>query len=230
MVEIIGMTVEDAKAIEICGGDRIELVSALTEGGLTTSYGLMECVMKNVDIPVNVMIRPHANGFVYSEEDLKIMKRDIQIASKQGVNGVVLGILDENNNIDEKHLIELLDECDGLDVTFHKAIDETNIHESMKILSKYKKITNVLTAGGKKSIGENICDIKKLISDSKNIKVLLGGGLNFDNIIEISESTKATDFHFGTAIRVDNNPFKSIDEEKLKKLVSLLRAQLKKRK
>lgn len=139
MVEIIGMTVEDAKAIEICGGDRIELVSALTEGGLTTSYGLMECVMKNVDIPVNVMIRPHANGFVYSEEDLKIMKRDIQIASKQGVNGVVLGILDENNNIDEKHLIELLDECDGLDVTFHKAIDETNIHESMKILSKYKK-------------------------------------------------------------------------------------------
>lgn len=118
----------------------------------------------------------------------------------------------------------MLDECDGLNVTFHKAIDETNIHESMKILSKYKKITNVLTAGGKKSIGENICDIKKLISDSKNIKVLLGGGLNFDNIIEISESTKATDFHFGTAIRVDNNPFKSIDEEKLKKLVSLLRA------
>ena len=224
MIEIIGMTVEDAKTIEACGGDRIELVSALTEGGLTPSYGLMESVMKNVGIPVNVMIRPHANGFVYSGEDLKIMKRDIQVAKSLGANGIVLGILDESNNIDEKYLIELLNECEGLDVTFHKAIDETNIHESMKVLSKYKKITNVLTAGGKRLISENICDIKKLISNSKNIKVLLGGGLNFDNIREISESTKATDFHFGTAIRMDNSPFKSIDEEKLKKLVSLLKA------
>lgn len=95
--------------------------------------------MKNVNIPVNVMIRQHANGFVYSEQDLKIMKRDIQVAKNLCVNGVVLVILDENNNINEKHLIELLNECDGLDVTFHRVIDETNIHESMKILSKYKK-------------------------------------------------------------------------------------------
>lgn len=224
MIEIIGMTVEDAKAIEKCGGERVELVSALTEGGLTPSYGLIESVIKNVDIPVNVMIRPHANGFVYSEEDLKIMKKDIQVAKNLGANGVVLGILDENNNIDEKYLIELLNECDGLDITFHKAIDETNIHESIKILNKYEKITNILTAGGKSLISKNIYDIKELISNSGNIKVILGGGLNFDNIREISESTKATDFHFGTAIRVDNSTFKSIDTEKLKRLVSLLRA------
>lgn len=50
--------------------------------------------MKNVDIPVNVMIRPHANGFVYTEEDLKIMKRDIQVAKSLGDNCIVLGILE----------------------------------------------------------------------------------------------------------------------------------------
>lgn len=33
MIEIIGMTVEDAITIEQCGANRIELVSALTEGG-----------------------------------------------------------------------------------------------------------------------------------------------------------------------------------------------------
>ena len=38
MLEIIAMTLEDAKTIEECGADRIELVSALTEGGLTPSY------------------------------------------------------------------------------------------------------------------------------------------------------------------------------------------------
>lgn len=97
MLEIIGMTVEDAKSIEECGADRIEHMSALTEGGLTPSYGLVERVVKSVDIPVNVMIRHHANGFVYSEEDLEIMKRDIQAVKSLGVNGVVLGVLDEKN-------------------------------------------------------------------------------------------------------------------------------------
>jgi len=224
MLEIIGMTVEDAKCIEECGADRIELVSALTEGGLTPSYGLVERVVKSVDIPVNVMIRHHTNGFVYSEEDLEIMKRDIQVVKSLGVNGVVLGVLDEKNNINEKHLIELLNECNGLDVTFHRAIDDTDLNESMQILKKYKEITNILTSGGKKNITENINEIKKIINEEKRINVLLGGGLNFDNIHKVKKSTKATDFHFGTGVRVDNSPFKGIDEETLKKLVCLIKA------
>lgn len=224
MLEIIGMTVEDAKSIEKCGADRIELVSALTEGGLTPSYGLIESVVNNVDIPVNVMIRHHANGFVYSEEDLKIMKKDIQIVKDLGANGVVLGVLDEKNNINEEHLTELLNGCDGLDVTFHRAIDDTDLNESMKILKKCEKVTNVLTSGGKKNITENINEIKDIIDEEKRINILLGGGLNFDNIDKIKKSTKATDFHFGTAVRVDNNPFKCIDEEKLKKLVCLIKS------
>ena len=44
MLEIIGMSVEDAKAIEYCGANRIELVSALTEGGLTPSFSMIEKV------------------------------------------------------------------------------------------------------------------------------------------------------------------------------------------
>ena len=58
--------------------------------------------------------------------------------------------------------------------------------------------------------------------NSKHIKVLLGGGLNFDNIRNIKELTQNTDFHFGTAVRVDKSPFGEIDEEKLTKLVKIL--------
>jgi copper homeostasis protein len=56
MLEIIATTVEDAKRIEASGANRIELVSALTEGGLTPSYGLIKKVVESVTIPVNVMI------------------------------------------------------------------------------------------------------------------------------------------------------------------------------
>ena len=91
MLEIIGMSVEDAKAIEYCGANRIELVSALTEGGLTPSFSMIEKVINSVDIPVNVMIRNHAKSFRYSGYDLEVMQKDIEIVKSLGANGVELG-------------------------------------------------------------------------------------------------------------------------------------------
>jgi len=221
MLEIIGMTVEDAKAIEYCGANRIELVSALTEGGLTPSFSMIEKVINSVDIPVNVMIRNHAKSFIYSEYDLEIMQKDIEIVKSLGANGIVLGLLDNNKKIDTNNLEKLLNSVSNIDITFHKAIDETNILESVNILNKYNKITNILTAGGIKNISENTNNIKAMIENSKP-NILLGGGLNFDNILEIRELTKATDFHFGTAVRVDKSPFGEIDTKKLSQLVKVL--------
>ncbi|MCC0661136.1 copper homeostasis protein CutC [Clostridioides sp. ZZV14-6154] len=222
MLEIIGMTVEDAKIIEDCGADRIELVSALTEGGLTPSFGLIESVVNSVKIPVNVMIRPHAKSFVYSKEDINIMLKDINTVKEIGANGVVFGMLDKNDNIDEENLDFLLQYCDNLDVTFHRAIDESNTIESVNILKNYDRITNILTSGGKGNIKDNIKIIKDMMLNSNNIKILLGGGLNFNNIVEIKGVTKASNFHFGTAVRIDKSPFEDIDRQKLKQLVDII--------
>ncbi|GAA0106913.1 copper homeostasis protein CutC [Paraclostridium sordellii] len=222
MLEIIGMSVEDAIAIEKCGADRIELVSALTEGGLTPSFGLIESVVNKVKIPVNVMIRHHAKSFVYSDEDINIMIKDIEKVKEIGANGVVFGMLDEKNNIREEQLITLLEAAKGLDVTYHRAIDETNVIDSIKILSKYESITNVLTSAGKGNIENNIEKIKEMKKNAGSINILLGGGLNFENIDRIKNLTNNKDFHFGTAIRVDKNPFGEIDEAKLRKLVEII--------
>lgn len=222
MLEIIGMSVEDAIAIEKCGADRIELVSALTEGGLTPSFGLIESVVNKVKIPVNVMIRHHAKSFVYSDEDINIMIKDIEKVKEIGANGVVFGMLDEKNNIREEQLITLLEAAKGLDVTYHRAIDETDVIDSIKILSKYEYITNVLTSAGKGNIENNIEKIKEMKKNAGSINILLGGGLNFENIDRIKNLTNNKDFHFGTAIRVDKNPFGEIDEVKLRKLVEII--------
>lgn len=221
MLEIIGMSVEDAKAIEYCGANRIELVSALTEGGLTPSFSMIEKVINSVNIPVNVMIRNHAKSFRYSGYDLEVMQKDIEIVKSLGANGVVLGLLDDNKKIDTDGLEKLLEAVSDIDVTFHKAIDETNVLESVNVLNKYDKITNILTAGGVKSILENTNDIKSMIKNSK-ANILLGGGLNFDNIENIKKLTHATDFHFGTAVRINKSPFGEIDTNKLSQLVKFL--------
>lgn len=225
MLEIIATCIDDAIKIEKNGGDRIELVSSLTEGGLTPSYGLINEVMKKINIPINVMIRPHAKSFIYSEEDIKIMIEDIKIAKKLGVNGVVLGVLDSERNIDEKNLNILLKYSDGLEVTFHRAIDESrDLIESVKILKKYPDIKRILTSGGKdNNIEENLDILGKAIENSKNNPtILVGGGLNLNNVENIINYTKAKEVHFGTAVRKDSSPLGDIDEEKLKSLVKKL--------
>ena len=54
------------------------------------------------------MIRPHAKSFTYTEEEIEMMKEDIVVAQKLGVAGVVLGVLNEKNEVDEEKLAEFI--------------------------------------------------------------------------------------------------------------------------
>ncbi|ADL07051.1 copper homeostasis protein CutC [Thermosediminibacter oceani] len=226
MIEVIAMTPEDAKRIEACGADRIELVSALTEGGLTPSYAMIDKVVKSVRIPVNVMIRPHSKSFIYTREEIEIMKEDIRIAKELGANGVVIGALNEKKEIHEGFIEELLNLCDGLDVTFHRAIDELEDPiNGIRILSRYTHIKTVLTSGGKGSIVENIPKIREMIKNSGHISVMVGGGLNFENIGRVVKETGVKVFHFGTAVRDNRSPFGEINEHSLKDIIKIVREE-----
>ncbi|WP_426350244.1 copper homeostasis protein CutC [Alloiococcus sp. CFN-8] len=224
MIEIIAATVEDAIKIESCGGERIELVSALSEGGLTPSYGTIKNVVSSVNIPVNVIIRPHSKNFIYSEEDMKVMIEDINLVKELGANGVVIGVLTENNEIDNSKLERLIKAADKLDITFHRAIEEVNnIVESVKVLSKYQEITNILTSGGSGRIEDNIAVLNEMTRHSGNIRILAGGGLNLNNIQDIIRNSSVKDYHFGTAIREGNRFNGEIDEDKLRRLVGIVK-------
>ncbi len=225
MIEIIALTPDDARCIEACGADRVELISAFSEGGLTPSYGMIEKTVKAVKIPVNVMIRPHAKSFVYSTEEIAIMKKDIAITKELGANGVVFGVLDCNGNLHEEYIKELLELCEGLDVTFHKAIDElSHIVEGVKVLSKYPEIKTILTSGGKGNITGNIPVIVEMIKNAGHIKVMAGGGLGFENIKQVIGEAGAYEYHFGTAVRYNKSIFGDIDMKSLKGLVESIKS------
>mgnify|MGYP001566764795 CR=1 FL=1 len=226
MIEIIAVTIEDVKRIEESGADRIELVSALSEGGLTPSYALIKRAVKSVKIPVNVMIRPHGKSFIYTDEEIELMVEDIIIAKELNVNGVVFGVLNRKNEICVPSLEKLLKACDGIDVTFHRAIDE--LLEPVKgidILANYGEIKNVLSSGGKGDILKNIPVIKNMVEKSKHINVIVGGGLNIKNIKDIMEKTKAPAYHFGTAVRNDKSVFGEINIDSLKILTNTISKQ-----
>lgn len=223
-MEIIAATVEDAQNIEKGGADRIELVSALSEGGLTPSWGMIDAVVKAVGIPVNVMIRPHAQSFFYTKHDLAVMKQDIAAAKKAGANGVVFGTLTKDQTeIDEAALKELLRECEGLDVTFHRAIDEIDPVAGVKILAKYPQVTNILTSGGKAPLKDNLETLRSMVSHSAHIKILVGGGLTKENLAGVMESVKAPQYHLGTAVREGKSAFGAINAGQLKEIAGIVR-------
>ena len=221
MIEVIATCIDDAVKIEKYGGQRIELISGGTEGGLTPSYALIKNVVQNVSIPVNVIIRPHAKSFIYSLKDIIIMKEDIQIANELGANGVVLGVIDNEQSIDEIKLQELLSVTKDLDVTFHKAIDETSdLVASVKVLMKYPQIKRILTSGGRGKIGNNFSIINKMVKTAKNkITIMLGGGMTKEILESAINLTDATDFHFGTAVRDFSSYEGDINAKALKEIV-----------
>ncbi|PJN89346.1 copper homeostasis protein CutC [Bacillus sp. mrc49] len=223
-IEFIATTIEDVILIEKAGADRIELVSSLTEGGVTPSHALVEAAVRAVNIPVNVMVRPHSQTFSYSVSDLEIMKNDIRIIRSLGANGVVLGVLNEGNEIHQTYLEELIAECAGLEITFHRAIDDTpDPVRSAEMLARYPEITTILTSGGHGDLPSRMQTIQRMKSVSGNMAILVGSGLNKDNILSISSELNTDYYHFGTAVRKNNGLIEGVELEKAQEIVNLLK-------
>ena len=224
LIEFIAVTVEDAKLIEKSGANRIELVSGLTEGGITPSYGLIEKVVQSVTIPVNVMVRPHAQSFCYSEDDFAIMKNDIRIIRSLGANGVVFGMLDKKGDVNFRRLEELLTDIGTMEVTFHRAIDNSNnIIKAAQQLDQYKEINTILTSGGYGDWETRLETLRKMKETCKNTDILIGSGLSKENIRQLHTQVAINCYHFGTAIRNDNSILKSVSLEKAIEIVHTLK-------
>lgn len=207
MLEVIAETVGDAIAAEAGGADRIELVAALSEGGLTPSLGMAERVLQAVAIPVHVMIRPHSRSFVYDCNELLAMRRDMEALRKAGAHGFVLGTLSGNRSIDKHALQLLLEAADGASVTFHRAFDELpDLEAGLAELAEFKAVNRVLSSGGKPGIGTALKEIKRLRAAAQKLGIVLmpGGGIKVESIIPFVRETGVSEIHMGTGVRESN--------------------------
>ena len=190
-------TLEEALKAESMGASRIELCDDLSVGGITPSYALLDSVKKQLKIPIMVMIRPRGGNFVYDSSELKLMKQSIDVCKSLGVMGVVFGILNNQDLIDAENTKMLIEYADPLDITFHKAIDDTpDPVRSAEILTKTKGITRILTSGGKPTALEGAENINKMSKIAAGyLKILAAGRITATNLDEISGILKADEFH-----------------------------------
>ncbi|KAM9988547.1 hypothetical protein ACTFIZ_012256 [Dictyostelium cf. discoideum] len=204
------------------GASRLELCSSLFSGGLTPSYGLMKTLKEYIEnqaisIEIFVMIRPRSGDFLYSQDEITIMKHDIELVKQisnecSSFSGIVIGLLNSDGTIDRDNTEKLVEFSSPLSVTFHRAFDMTrNYIESFNTLNSINsstsnnnnnnnsggKISRILTSGMESSVLEGIDTIKELIklSNGTHITILPGGGITQKNINKIIKKTKLQEYH-----------------------------------
>lgn len=191
----IGSFLEALEAQEL-GAERVELCDNLSEGGTTPSYGTIKMVVKKLNIPAFVIIRPRGGDFYYTLEEIEIMKEDIKLCKELGVKGVVIGALNRDNTINYDAIKDMIDLAKPMSITFHKAIDELE-----NPVTEVKKLANlgvnrILTSGTKETAleGENI--LREMIKEAgEDIIIIVAGKVTKDNLNEISNLIPAKEYH-----------------------------------
>ena len=198
LVEAAVETLHSALAAERAGAGRIELCASLSDGGTTPSAGLIAAVAERVRIPVFVLIRPRGGGFVYSDDEIGVMLRDIKLGSTLGIDGIVIGVLTPENLVDVGHARALIEAAEGLPVTFHRAFDFTrNLPEALEHLID-AGVSRILTSGGEATALDGASVISALVVRAADrITVMAGGGIRENNVRELIARTRVCEVHTG---------------------------------
>jgi len=230
-IELVAASVEAVDLAAKYALDRIELCVDLDQGGLTPSAGLVEYALE-LGLETHILIRPRAAGFHYTENEVKVMEKDIRFMNKLGVHGVVIGALKDNFDIDKTTLERLIAATDGMDVTCHRAFDESfDWQKSMETLIQlgFKRI---LSAGLASNVNSGIEMLKQMKSFANNrIEIMPGGGVNNANIQKILEVVQPSSIHFSGAVKTlldEKSAFSEtilkIEEKRVQRMVEVVRS------
>jgi len=136
-----------------------------------------------VSIPVFVMIRPRGGGFVYSDAERDVMRRDVVAARELGADGVVIGGLRPNGTVDLALVRSLIEAAQELPVTFHRAFDLTpSLADSLDSLAD-AGVQRVLSAGGASTAVDGATALAELVRQAgSRLVVMAGGGVREENV------------------------------------------------
>lgn len=204
----------------IAGGtNRIELCDSPGDGGTTPSAGMIRFAKDRARIPVFVMIRPRGGDFLYSTEELEVMRHDIENAKRLGADGVVFGILKADGSIDLEKNKELVDRARPMKVTCHRAFDMTN--DPFKALEACVEagFDRILTSGQQACVFDGRKLIAALIEKAgERIVIMPGAGISEENVAELVATTGAKEIHisgrsFADSPMIFRNPSVSMGDD-----------------
>jgi len=217
-LEIAVTTVEDAVNAAAGGAESVELSYDLSVGGLTPQYEVTKAVRDAINIPLYVILRPHAESFGYTEAQIEGMLGDIKVMQSAGIDGVVFGAVDATNAIDVALMRRMVEAAKPLPVTLHRALDES--HEPEKALEALAGIVpRVLTSGPAATAWDGRDGLKNWIEKfGKQYTFVSSGSLTAEQLPEYIRYVKPDTVHLGSAARTNG----VVDVEKVRQLKAIV--------
>jgi copper homeostasis protein len=154
-------------------------------------------VTEATPLPVVVMVRPRAGGFVYSAAEFATMLRDVDAALQHGAAGVVFGVLAAERRVDLDRTRAVLERVAGRGETvFHRAFDLTA--DPLAALDQLVElgVTRVLTSGQRADAAGGAELIGRLVRRAGGrIEVLAGAGIGPGNVARLVRETGVGQVH-----------------------------------
>lgn len=195
LLEVCVETIDEAIAAADAGAGRLEVCACMSEAGTTPSVGLVSAVLDRVLIPVFVMIRPRGGDFMYSDNELDVMRRDIEAMKRIGVHGVVSGVLEESRAIDREATRGLVEAAAPLPFTFHRAFDLTPELERSLAVLRVLGVQRVLTSGGASTAIVGADAIARLARQGGQTQMVAGGGVRAAHAAELVRTSGVSEVH-----------------------------------
>ena len=196
LLEICVDSFESARRAAENGADRLELCSDLLVGGLSPSPFLIEQVVSRIAAPVNVLLRPRFGDFCFTDEEKEVQLREIEFCAKTGVNGVVIGALTPEGELDVPFLSRCMAAAGDLDVTLHRCFDVCRDGFEAIETACDLGIQTILTSGQRATAPEgveNLRALRKFAAD--RIHLMAGSGVCAANIPPLHRETGIRHFH-----------------------------------
>lgn len=214
--ELCAASLEAIKLAKELNFERIELCQNLEQGGITPYYGMIEYAIA-YGIETHVLIRPRAGGFCYTDDEVEVMLREILNCKDMGAKGVVVGALTIGGEIDKTILSEFMDKAKGMEVTFHRAFDDSiDWKKSMDVLIEYG-VDRILSSGMARNVDIGMPILDQMIKYSNGrIQIMVGGGVNASNVGRISKELQPDAIHFSGTVKYQQDEDSLFSESVLK--------------
>ncbi len=217
-LEIAAVTLADALAARDGGADSIEISHDLSIGGLTPSFDLVRRARDAVQIGINVMLRPHADGYVYSDADIDAILDGARTLAGTGINGVVFGALTPERRLDLALIRRVAEACAPIPVTVHRALDES-FEPEVALGGLIGIAPRVLTAGPAPTAWEGRLALAAWVRQyGDRLRFVVSGGLKPEQVPDMLATVGAHEYHFGSAAR----SYGAVDVDKVWKLRALV--------
>ena len=182
LLEICCYSLACAVTAQEAGADRIELCSAVNEGGLTPSAGVLKGARAQLTLPVHPIVRPRGGDFCYRADEFATMLDDIAFIRELGFAGLVTGVLNEDGEVDMARMRKIMRAADGMAVTFHRAFDMCA--SPLKALEELTDlgVARILTSGQQATAEKGISLITELKRQSRAPIIMAGAGVRLSNL------------------------------------------------